>query len=150
MERAQQARDYMTGGYNCAQSVVKAYAGETHIDETDLIHLAFPFGGGFGRQGLVCGAVSGAAMILGSVYGPKVQDPAVYRETIYRLTNELINRFQSANGAYLCRDLLHLDISKPEQAKTARETGVFTTLCPVFVQSAAEILEAMLVEANQQ
>jgi C_GCAxxG_C_C family probable redox protein len=150
MDRPQLAREYMTGSYNCAQAMVKAFANETNMRVEDLLHLAFPFGGGFGRNGYICGAVSGAAMILGSVYGPRVRNPAEYRETIYQITNTFIRRFEAQNGSFLCRDLIHFDISNPEAAKQARESGVFGTLCPAFVQSAAEILEAMLAESTLQ
>jgi C_GCAxxG_C_C family probable redox protein len=149
-ERTTMARNLMTGGYNCAQSLAIAFADETGIDEKKLVHLAFPFGGGFGRQGLMCGAVSGAVMVLGSVAGPRAaEDPAQYRDTMYRLTQDYLARFRKGNGSFLCRDLLKLDLSDPAQAQQAREAGVFTTLCPAFVESAAEILEEMLGELKR-
>ena len=51
MDRPARAREYMATNYNCAQSIVKAFAIETGMSENEIIHLAFPFGGGFGRQG---------------------------------------------------------------------------------------------------
>jgi len=146
MDRSDLAKGYMEANYNCAQSVVKAFAAETGMQENDLVHLAFPFGAGLGRQGFVCGALSGASMVLGAKYGKMLQGKEAYREKLYGLTQELLERFRKQNGTILCKELLNFDLSKPEELLRARETGVFTTKCPVFVHQAAEILEELLKE----
>ena len=48
-ERAEQAREYFTSGYNCAQSVFLAYQDITGIDEVLAATISAPFGGGMGR-----------------------------------------------------------------------------------------------------
>ena len=146
MDRSKLAKEYMEANYNCAQSIVKAFAGETGMQENDLVHLAFPFGAGLGRQGLVCGALSGASMILGTKYGKLLQGKEAYRERIYGLTRKLLEQFKDKQGTILCKELLNFDLSKPEELLRAREAGVFTTKCPVFVRQAAEILEELLQE----
>jgi len=149
MDRPEKAKEYMATHYNCAQSIVKAFASETDIPENDIAHLAFPFGAGLGRQGNVCGALSGASMILGAKYGKIFQGKEAYREKLYGLTQELLEQFKEKQGTILCRELTHFDLSKPEELQRARETGVFTTKCPVFVQQAAEILEELLRQEEQ-
>jgi hypothetical protein len=56
----------------------------------------------------------------------------------------LIERFQKENGAVQCRDLLGIDPKNPEDWKRVREAGAFTNKCPLFVQSAAKLLEEIL------
>ena len=51
-------------GYNCAQSVLLAFGDVTGLDENTAAMLSSSFGGGLGRMREVCGAVSGAAMVL--------------------------------------------------------------------------------------
>ena len=51
--------------YNCAQSVFTAYAEDFGIDKNQALSLAVGFGGGMGRTQDVCGAVTGAIMVLG-------------------------------------------------------------------------------------
>jgi len=146
MEKSKQAAEYMRGGLNCAQSVVKAYAGEVGADENLAVKMASSFGGGIGRNGYVCGAVSGAAFILGARYG--FTDPAEpgAREKTYAKVNALIERFQKENGAVQCRDLLGIDPKNPEDWKRVREAGAFADKCPLFVQSAAKLVEEILKE----
>lgn len=60
--------------YNCAQAVACAFCQETGIPEEQLRALAASFGGGMGRLREVCGAVSGALLVLGALYGG--YDPA--------------------------------------------------------------------------
>ncbi len=146
MNKAEQAAEYMRGGLNCAQSVVKAYAAEMGFDDNLAVKMASSFGGGMGRNGYVCGAVSGAAFVLGARYG--FTDPAEpgAREKTYAKVNALIERFQKENGAVQCRDLLGIDPKNPEEWKRVREAGAFTNKCPLFVQSVAKILDEILAE----
>jgi C_GCAxxG_C_C family probable redox protein len=146
MDRPAIAKECMETTYNCAQSIVKTFASETGISENELIHLAFPFGAGLGREGYVCGALSGASMILGAKYGKVLNGKETYRDRIYGLTQELLEQFRKKQGSVLCKELLNFDLSKPEELLRAREAGVFTTKCPEFVQQAAEILEELLKE----
>ena len=52
-------------GYNCSQSVLITYSSELGLSEDLALRIAAPFGGGIGHMGEVCGAVSGAMMVLG-------------------------------------------------------------------------------------
>ena len=50
------------GGCNCAQAVLQATTGR---DDPELMGMAGAFGGGIGRSGCLCGAVTGGVMALG-------------------------------------------------------------------------------------
>ena len=52
-------------GYNCAQSVVLAFADEMGIPKETAARIASSFGGGLGRLREVCGCVSGMAIVAG-------------------------------------------------------------------------------------
>jgi len=129
--------------FNCAQSVFVAFALQLGIDESQMLKLASPFGGGVARRGQICGAVTGALMVLGLAQGT---DTPAGKEDAYRLGQEFLQRFESRHGTILCRELIDCDISTPEGRQQAREKGAFTALCPLFVQTAAEIAQAMLAE----
>ncbi len=146
MNRAEQAAEYMRGGLNCAQSVVKAFSAELGAEEDAVVRMASSFGGGMARNGYVCGAVSGAAIVLGARYG--FSDPAESgaRAKIAAKVNALIAQFQKANGAVLCRELLSIDPKNPEDWKRVGEAGVFANQCPLYVQSAAQLVEEILKE----
>lgn len=50
------------GGYNCAQAVLQATTGRS---DPELLAIAEAFGGGIGKSGCLCGAVTGGVMALG-------------------------------------------------------------------------------------
>lgn len=127
--------------FNCAQSVLVAFAPQLGIHESQALKLASPFGGGVARRGQTCGAVTGALMAIGLAQGA---DTPAGKEDAYRLGQEFLQRFESRHGSILCRELIDCDISTPEGRQQAREKGTFTTRCPLFVRDAAEIVQAML------
>ena len=137
----QLASDRFAHGFNCAQAVLSAFAEETGISEESALRLASPFGGGIARQGQVCGALTGALMVLGLHIGNT--DPS-YKEETYFLSQEFMETFQKKHGSILCRELLGYDLSRPEGLQAAREGKVFATVCPALVSGAAEALTEML------
>ena len=132
-------------GYNCAQSVLVAFAPQLDLDESQALKLASPFGGVVARRGQICGAVTGALMALGLAEGT---DTPAGKEDAYRLGQEFLQRFESRHATILCRELIDFDISTPEGHQQAREKGVFTALCPLFVRDAAEIVQRMLAKES--
>lgn len=130
-------------GYNCSQATFSAFAETLGLPLDVALQLAAPFGGGIGRQGEVCGAASGALMSIGLRYGSALPDKAA-KERTYALAAEFLRRFEAANGAVRCCDLIGFDTSTPEGQAAARERQVFTTVCPHVVASAIEIAGEIL------
>jgi C_GCAxxG_C_C family probable redox protein len=96
------------------------------------------------RMGEQCGAVTGAFMVIGLKYGKtKAKDDGA-RDKTYGLAREFVARFQSRHGSIICKELLGYDLSNPKEGETAKEKGLFVTLCPHFIRTAAEILEEIL------
>ena len=129
-------------GFSCSQSVLVAFAPQLGLDVDAALRVSAAFGGGMGRLGHTCGAVTGALMVLGLKYGAIVADPAA-KERMYALTREFIARFEARHGATTCADLLGVNIGAPEGQAAAREANLFKTVCPELVASAAAILEEM-------
>jgi C_GCAxxG_C_C family probable redox protein len=131
--------------FNCAQSVFATFAPQLGLEEQRALKMASPFGGGVARRGQVCGAVSGALMALGLGLGT---DTPAGKEDAYRMGGEFLERFEARHGSILCRDLLNIDISTPEGHQKASENGLFTSLCPLYVGNAVEIVQEMLAEKS--
>jgi C_GCAxxG_C_C family probable redox protein len=68
MDKLDLAAQYHERGYGCAQSVLATYAGEFGLDEGLALRLATGFGSGMGRMCEVCGALTGAFMVVGMKY----------------------------------------------------------------------------------
>ncbi len=130
-------------GFNCSQAILSAYAEPLGLDEETALKIAAGFGGGMGRLGKTCGAVTGAFMVLGLRYGRGSPDQAT-KKRVYARIQEFADRFNSRNGSLTCKGLLGLDISTPEGHEAARKKQLFTTTCPRFIRDAAEVLEEMM------
>ena len=74
-ERVEAARRLFQEGFNCAQAVVGAFYPPEKREGQLALKLASGFGGGM-RRGEVCGAVSGAVMVLGMREGYLAGDQA--------------------------------------------------------------------------
>ena len=103
--RGEEAYNYFLQGYNCSQAVVMAYRDffPSHALDT-ILSLSSPFGGGMGRLREVCGTVSGAFIVLGSVYGFNVPGDSEKKKILYGKMQEFAALFEKENGSIVCRD----------------------------------------------
>jgi C_GCAxxG_C_C family probable redox protein len=144
MDRAEAAAENMRSGFNCAQSIVKAFSSELTVDEVAAVKMAASLGAGLGRNGYVCGALSGAALVIGARYGNMDPADTAGREKAYEKANALLEKFEKEYHTVLCRELLSANLKNPDELKRARERGVFQSQCPMYVLSAGKILEELL------
>lgn len=143
MNRAKKAEELFMTGLNCAQSVAAAFADVMELSETAAAKLACGLGGGVGRQREICGAVSGAAMVLGFVFGGENGEN---KKAAYEKVRAFSQRFREKNGSMICRELLSLSQGAEEDATPQERTNEYYEKrpCAKLVCDAAEILEAML------
>lgn len=147
MDRAKNASETMAKKANCAQSVITAFSEDYGLSQSAAYSLAQGFGGGMHIDG-VCGAVSGAYMVLGLANPVSKETPRQSMDKTNALIAEFNRRFKELHGRLTCTGLLGYNLSVPEKAKEAREKGLFTEKCPVFVGDAVRILEDLLKNAG--
>lgn len=143
MDHSEQAGAFFQQGYNCAQAVLLAFAETYGLSPEQAAQTAAGFGGGMGRLGRTCGAVSGGLMVIGLAQGITAPGDRAAKEAVYALARQFQARFAGRFGSLDCKDLLGADISTPEGYAQARAEGRFA-LCTVFVQGAAAILTEIL------
>jgi C_GCAxxG_C_C family probable redox protein len=144
MSKVERAVACFEKGFNCSQSVLSTYAEQFGLDHETALKVAAGFGGGMGRMAGMCGAMSGALMVIGLKYGAVQAEDKQAKETTYEQVRAFARRFMDRHGSTLCKELLECDISTPEGLKRAREHNLFATRCSQLVRSAAEILEELL------
>ncbi len=144
MNRIEEAVRRFRGGLSCSQSILATYGIRLGLEEPLALCVASGFGGGMGRTGSVCGAVTGAMMVLGLRFGPKTADDTAARDRAYEMVRRFAEQFQQRRKTLLCRELLPCNIGTPEGMAEARRLGLFRTVCPEVVRDAAEILEQLL------
>lgn len=146
MTHEEKALSYFQDKFHCSQSVLAAYAEELGLTEEQALKIAYCLNSGM-RKGEVCGACSGALLVLGMKYGQCKKDDLESRARANQKTIEFLERFKKENGTYICNDLLGCDISTAEGTHYAMEHNSFTEVCPKMVASAVRILENMEGEA---
>ena len=151
MNRHDKATERFLSGYNCAQSVLWAFADRVGLDADTAQRLATGFGAGMGRRQETCGAVAGGILVLGLIHGRgEGQDRAATEET-YKKTRQLMCRFESEHGTCNCRDLLGgCDIATAEGRKEFVDGDFLNTVCRPCVQTVVSILEAMFDDDAEQ
>ena len=146
-DHAEKAREMFFKGYNCAQSIMCAFSDVTGYDLNTSARMASSFGGGMGRLRQTCGAVSGAALVLGIVKG--YDDPTDYeaKKQHYVLVREFAERFKEKNVSINCGELLKLASVDPKAGgnpEKRSEEYYKKRPCPQLIYDAARILDEML------
>ena len=145
MENKEKAVEFFNSGFLCSQSVFAAFAARCGISEEEALKIGACFGAGM-RKGEVCGACSGALMVLGMLYGQSDKSCPKDRDKANDATDKMMDRFKNKCGSYICNELLGCDITTLEGVDYARKNNLFTELCPKMVANAAEILEEIISE----
>ena len=111
------AEKYHLAGNNCVESVVKACNESMDLQIPEVaIRMASGLGGGIGRSGCVCGALTGSCLIIGALAGRA--DPSEKHQTeVYKYTHEFHERFKEHFGTTCCRALNKLSFGTPEYRK---------------------------------
>ncbi|NLI97029.1 C_GCAxxG_C_C family protein [bacterium] len=144
MERTDASESLFKEGFSCSQAVFAAFAPELELDKETALKIASSFGGGMAQMGEVCGAVTGALMALGLKYGRTKARDIETKMRNYELVQEFFKRFKERHSSIICKELLGLDMSVPEERTLIHERKLTATECPKFVETAARILENLM------
>ncbi len=145
MTRAERAKGYFLGGYNCAQAVGLAFSDLLHTDEETLTAALLPLGGGLARLRETCGAVSGGAVALGLLHrGESKAD-------VYALVRSFAEKFSAETGSINCGTLLSgagVDASKGGNPEARTAAYYRKRPCAELVFLAAQIIEEGLTSSS--
>ncbi len=140
-QRRQCAVNNFKAGYNCAQSVFLAYSDLFEIDNKLAKQISAPFGGGIGRLGEVCGALSGAFMAIGLHYPADDHNDKAAKSANYKAVQRVAAPFKEKFGTIICRDLLDAKRQKFEPNPADPNSEFLAKRpCARFVAEAAEIV----------
>ena len=124
IEKAEKAKGLFKKGYNCSQAVLGAWCEELEMDFDTAMKFSQSFGGGMGRLREVCGACTGAFMVLGLKFGTTDATDGQAKKELYEIVQKFAERFKEENGSgsIVCRDLLGLTgASVPKPAERTDE-----------------------------
>lgn len=108
------------------------------LDASCVPRIATPFGAGIARHGEICGALVGASMALGLMYGREDAADRETRDALYVKVDTLLRAFEHEYGSVRCIDLTGCDMTTPEGHERSRELDLHGSVCPKFVALAVE------------
>ena len=130
------ATENFTTGFMCSESVLEVLNRHYELgigEEAIAMSTGFPYG--FGDGGNVCGAVAGATMALGKVFGRTVKGDPAFKKCI-DVVRELNDDVAEAYGTSICPELIKdYDFYEPD-----RKTHC-TNIVHVVIRSFAKIME---------
>lgn len=140
-ERIEKAVGLFKEGFNCAQSVVAAFADEYGFTREQALKMSASFGGGIGRMRETCGAACGLFMLAGLETGATEGADQGGKARNYAVVQELAEEFKRRNGALRCADLLGLSQKEPVVSTPEARTAQYYAKrpCAQMVEEAARI-----------
>lgn len=114
------------------------------LGNEDFLWSCIAFTGGIaGQQQAPCGAISASVVCLGLHHRCSLADKQRAKQS--RLdarqdANKLVGAFTEKFGSIICRDLVGLDFSKPEEYRQFQELNIAKEKCDKFVQFVIEKL----------
>ena len=114
------------------------------LGNEDFLWSCIAFNGGIaGQQQAPCGAISAAAVCLGLHYRCPLTDKQRAKQSRLEArqdADKLVRDFTEKFGSIICRDLLGLDFSRPEEYLKFQESDISKEKCDKFVQFVIEKL----------
>ena len=126
--RALEAVNKKKSGYNCAQAVACSYCDIAGIDEETMKNITQAFAVGMGSMEATCGALIGAAVVIGLVNKNK--------KASFADAKTIITKFKEQNKSVICKELKGIG------------TGEVLRECNDCVMNAAMFLEELLGEKS--
>lgn len=143
-DRVAEALSLMHEYGSCCSGVFAAYAPELGMEKALAGRAGRGMAGGIGGLGNVCGAVSGAVLVIGlkTTSEDNTNDMQAALDT-KDTVKEFIARFEKQHSSIKCKELLGYDISTQEKIAVAMKENAFVN-CPKFIESAVTILDDIL------
>ena len=148
-EKSARARALFEAGYNCAQSVIGAFAEEMGLTLEEAVRLASGLGGGVGRLREICGAISGSALVLGQLHGYDQPGDDEKKAELYGRIQQIAGQFRREYGTILCRELLGEELAGEGYVPEKRTAEYYAKRpCGNYIAYAAGLLQRHLEEAE--
>ena len=113
-----------------------------------LPKIATGFGGGIGRRGSLCGALTGSVMVLGMKFGRTDPEDQVGKEKVYESGYRFWDRFEKEFGSCYCYQLIECHLDNEEERKKWLASGGMEK-CRAIVERTAGLLYDFLKEVDQ-
>jgi C_GCAxxG_C_C family probable redox protein len=132
------AVSFFRSGFVCSESVLMAMQNYLGLERNPSI--ATGLGGGIGRKGSVCGAVTGAILAINLKYGRRKSEEDNIKEKAFSKALEFYNKFEEKMGSAICYDIIQCDLKTEEGQKKFKENNLLEEKCFKCVETSINIL----------
>lgn len=150
----QRVAQVMEKSHNCAQSTFYALSEQFGLGGDDVLKALTPLPG-IAERGETCGAITGALMAMGMIYGrDQLDDWEKYRSSLVP-TNAFCEKFESEMGTTSCCEIQEkafgtsFNLMDPEQLQEFQRAGA-TTKCTKVVQKACRLAAEIILEEESK
>lgn len=143
---AEKAVSFFREGFICSESVLMAMQDYLGLKKNPKI--ATGFGGGIGRKGSVCGALTGGILAINLKYGRQNLEENDIKEKAFSKALEFFNEFEEKIGSAICYDIIKCDLKTEEGQKTFEENNLLEKKCFKCVETSVGILLEMFESEN--
>ena len=144
MSKAEDAVALFQQGFSCSQAVLSVFAQHFGLERDTALRISQGFGAGIAYADDICGALSGAIMVIRLRYGRITAEDKTAKEKTYAVVGEFLKQFKQHNGSIECTGLLGYNLSDPQQVAEAKKNKVVMARCPAFVREAVELVEKLI------
>lgn len=134
MNYVEKALENHKKGYNCSQSVACAFCDKLEMDEKTMFKVMEAFGLGGGDTYGTCGAVAGAAAVIGMMNSTAKLDAPDSKQSSYKMAKDLNEKFRAMNQSTICREIKGI------------ETGKVLRSCDGCIEDAAKLVCELIGE----
>jgi len=141
--------------FNCAESTMIGINRDSSLPgfSQSCMRMASILGGGISGFGEICGAVSGAVLSLGLIFGTEgsedVDEFKVKRAKARELVKQYMQSFVDSWGSVQCRTLVEMEEGKRPPTGLLRPKGASEKLCDDYVAwSVEKVLELRVTHWN--
>jgi C_GCAxxG_C_C family probable redox protein len=118
-----------TNIYGCAETSFTVLKHAFDLPDPADTSMAMALNGGVAWWGSTCGAITGAALAVGQLTEQRIADHKQAKRIARRIISRLMTEFEAEHGSVACRDLIELDIRKPEDHARFIEEGIWRDVC---------------------
>lgn len=149
MTRAERAVMLHNDGSACSQAVFAVFAPSLGMEERLAHKTATGLGGGVGRMGLTCGALTGGALALSLAFGSESSADQQAKLDTYERVSKLVAGIAARHGSTECRVLLGgVDLWTEEGREKVKSEDLTGKVCNRIIRDVVEYIEAALPQGE--
>jgi C_GCAxxG_C_C family probable redox protein len=150
MTNAEKAVALHRGGSACSQAVFTVLAEELGLDPRVAHKLSTGLGGGIGRLGLACGAITGGVLALSLAFGSEDGADQDAKLGTYARVAALVKAMEAKHGSSQCRVLLGGADLWTEEGRAAVKAGDYSDkVCNALVADVVEYVDKEIAEGKR-